>query len=270
MRGILTSSLPQTLRDAVRVTWELGIQWIWIDSLCIHQDDPEEIATEVAQMHLVYGNSYITVSATRASHCSQGFLHKSSLLAPATIGYKLPFASPCGRLGSVILSRFKVTSPIDERGWILQEHLLARRVLRFTDFQLHWACEHASVFEKEDTETLPSLHVKKVKVDYEMYKGIRDDNRNSRHWMDIVQQFTKRNLTKDSDKLPALSGIAKVWAQTSKDPYLAGLWRSHLPLGLLWTSAQPFMQEKFRAYRAPSWSWASLIGQVDWFDWFDW
>ncbi|KAE9366762.1 HET-domain-containing protein [Stipitochalara longipes BDJ] len=266
MRGISVSLLPNTLRDAVYVTWDLGFKWIWIDSLCIRQDDPEEKATEIARMHSIYTKSCVTISATRASHCHQGFLHQASLPHPETIGYKLPFASPCGRLGSVILSRNKMSSPVDDRGWTLQEHLLGSRILRFTDVGLHWSCGGTSLFEEENPGILPSSDVKYLSRAYEMYRGFRSDNRECKHWMNVVEEYASRELTNDSDRLPAFAGIAESWARTSKDHYLAGLWKSHLPLGLLWSSAQPFLQDESRAYCAPSWSWASLVGQVDWFD----
>lgn len=264
--GISASYLPKTLRDAVQVTWDLGLQWIWVDSLCIRQDSPEDKATEVAQMHLIYANSSVTLSASRASHCRQGFLHQSSLPAPATIRYKLPFASPSGMLGSVILSKGRVGSPIDERGWALQEHLLAHRVLRFTDYQLHWSCGSISMYENGKTGVLPSQHVEDLDKVYDMYRGIRAQDRGCRNWMNIVEQYTCRSLTDGLDKLPAISGIAQAWSRASNDDYLAGLWRSHLPLGLLWTSAQPGRQDECQAYCAPSWSWAARVGMIDWFD----
>lgn len=264
--GISASLLPKTLRDAVQATWDLGIRWIWIDSLCIRQDSSDDKATEIAQMHMIYAASFITISATRAGHCSQGFLHQCSLPAPEAIGYRLPFASPSGRLGSIILSSGLMNSPIDYRGWTLQEHLLARRVLRFTDYQLHWSCRVISKNENDTIGGLPSSHVRLLDRIYKMYKGVHAKDQNCRNWMDIVEQYTCRGLSDELDKLPAISGIAQTWAQTSNDHYLAGLWKSHLPLGLLWSSAQPFRQGEFQTYRAPSWSWASMVGQIDWFN----
>lgn len=125
-------------------------------------------------MHLVYGNYFIPLSAARASHCSEGYLHQDSLLVLGTAGYKLPFVSPSGRLGTVILSKNGPgrNSPVDKRGWTFQEHLLARRVLRFTNYQLHWSCRSISMFEVENTTTLPSNHVKNLTEGYTTYKGI--------------------------------------------------------------------------------------------------
>lgn len=83
--------------------------------------------------------------------------------------------------------------------------------------------------------------------------------------MNIVEEYTKRSLTNIADKLEAISGVAKKWGAFSKDSYAAGLWRSHLPLGLLWTSAQPHHHAP-TTYLAPSWSWTSQDGQIDYFD----
>lgn len=264
--GVSASILPKTIRDAVQVTSNLGIAWIWIDSLCIRQDSPEDKATEVAQMHRIYASSLITLSASRAGSCSQGFLHQCSLPAPGTTGYRLPFASPSGRLGSVILSSSQINSPVDLRGWTYQEHLLARRVLRFTDCELHWSCGSISMHENDTIQSLPSSLVRLLDKTYKMYKGIRAEDRDCRNWMDIVEHYTYRKLSDELDRLPAISGIAQTWAQTSNDRYLAGLWKSHLPLGLLWSHEQPHRQGEFQAYRAPSWSWASTVGFVKWHD----
>jgi hypothetical protein len=128
-RGIPASSLPKTLLDALLVTWDLDLRLIWIDCPCIRQDDPEDIALQIARIPVIYGNSYITISAARTSHSREGFLHRSSLPPPTAVGFKLPFACPNGRLGSVILSRGAVHASIDSRSWTLQGYLLARRVL---------------------------------------------------------------------------------------------------------------------------------------------
>jgi hypothetical protein len=63
-----------------------------------------------------------------------------------------------------------------------------------------------------------------------------------------------------------MSGIAESWAQATNDYCFAGIWKSHLPLGFLWIcTRQRFLQKTFQAYRAPSWSWASFDGHIDWF-----
>lgn len=123
-----------------------------------------------------------------------------------------------------------------------------------------------SMHENDTIQNLPSSLVRLLDKTYKIYKGIRAEDRNCRNWMNIVELYTYRELSDELDRLPAISGIAQAWAQTSNDCYLAGLWKSHLPLGLLWSHEQPFRQDEFQAYRAPSWSWASTVGFVKWHD----
>ena len=91
-------------------------------------------------------------------------------------------------------------------------------------------------------------------------------------WKNLTLQYTSCNLTYASDKLPALSGVAQIFsiAQGSgfsldENSYLAGIWRPHLPNALCWRVA--FSNKYFRrrpdAYRAPSWSWASIDGTIE-------
>jgi hypothetical protein len=266
--GVSPSTLPKTLSDAIEVAHNLGIQWIWIDSLCIRQDDVEDIALEIVRMHLIYGDSFITISAARARHCSQGFLHQDSLPSLGVARYQLPVVLPAGKRGTAILTRCNedYIALISERGWTFQEHFLARRVLRFTDRQLHWSCKGSSKFEVEEITPLPSMYLEPLEREYTTYRAIHDGKRDCRQWMNIVEEYTRRELTDGSDKLPAMSGIAEFWAQVKEDHYLAGLWASHLPLGLLWTIDHLSQQNELQVYRAPSWSWASPVGQMRWFD----
>ncbi|KAH7230880.1 heterokaryon incompatibility protein-domain-containing protein [Fusarium tricinctum] len=266
VNGISVSSLPRTIRDAVLVTQNLRLQFIWVDCLCIHQDNPQDIALQITQMPEIYKNSWITISAARARHNNEGFLHDASLPPISEPAFRLPFACPDGKLGSVILSSGLFRSPIDTRAWTLQEYILSCRVLQFTNAGLHWTCREHVGFRQDDA-CLALDYLLPFRDSYSMFQGLYETNRACRHWMNIVKEYTKRELTYALDKLPAISGVAQVWAQALSDSYLAGLWLSHLPGALLWRSAQPHRQPQQPAeYLAPTWSWASLIGQVDWFD----
>ena len=187
INGIPVSSLPQTLRDAVFVTYNLGLQFIWVDCLCIRQDNPQDIALEIAQMPQVYTNSFITISAARARHSNEGFLHDISSPPISEPAFRLPFACPGGELGSVILSTGLVKSPISERAWTLQEYVLSRRVLQFTDAGLHWTCREAVGFQ-QDEACLALDYSSPFRDCYRMFQGFYESNRACRHWMNIVEE----------------------------------------------------------------------------------
>ncbi|KAB5542496.1 heterokaryon incompatibility protein-domain-containing protein, partial [Coniochaeta sp. 2T2.1] len=73
--GIPLSKLPRTIKDAIQVTKFLGIQYLWVDALCIIQDDKIDWARESAAMAGIYGNAYVTIAAASASSADEGFLH---------------------------------------------------------------------------------------------------------------------------------------------------------------------------------------------------
>jgi len=138
------TDIPQTLRDAVSVCCKLNIKYLWVDALCIVQDNPDEKAIEISQMQNVYCNSTLTIAASRAAKVSEGFLSdRSATQFPDevfTFRYK---AKRLANLGSVTLIRTQINpEPVDTRGWCLQERLLSPRTLEFGSRQLRFICQH--------------------------------------------------------------------------------------------------------------------------------
>ncbi|KAK1520283.1 heterokaryon incompatibility protein [Colletotrichum costaricense] len=97
--------------------------------------------------------------------------------------------------------------------------------------------------------------VQDSKEDWELEKFVWD-------WYDMVSAYSRRGITKSYDRLPALSGLAKVMEECTGQRYLAGLWKYHLHYGLLWRRSENWLETPSDGFRAPSWSWASLEGAV--------
>lgn len=74
LQGVQVEKLSRTFQDAVKVCRKLNQRYIWIDSLCIKQDNPDDWIQEAAQMHLVYAKSYCTIAAVCAKGSEEGFL----------------------------------------------------------------------------------------------------------------------------------------------------------------------------------------------------
>lgn len=84
-----------------------------------------------------------------------------------------------------------------------------------------------------------------------------------RYWNDIVEEYSKKNLTKETDRLIALYGIAQsIKQEHTHDEYVAGMWKNHLLNQLLWMTYTNLKKGRPSEYRAPSWSWASVIGKL--------
>jgi hypothetical protein len=97
-------NLPQTLLDAVIATRKLGLSYLWIDCLCINQDDDLEKSVEIAKMPYIFEGAYVTLSAARSASAKEGFLHDLHRPDLGAECFRLPYACPNGVLGSIILS----------------------------------------------------------------------------------------------------------------------------------------------------------------------
>ncbi|RYP78784.1 hypothetical protein DL770_006843 [Monosporascus sp. CRB-9-2] len=278
MQGIPMDEMSRNFQDAVEVTRNLGYQYLWIDSLCIIQDDLQDWAIESAKMAEVYSRASLTIAAANSASAAEGFLKPRYKPKTVTLPYR---AAP-----GVILGHFTIAEPRQEdamefrdhfqadvdrgplaaRGWTLQERLLARRTLFFGKDQLHWECRSARWSESTRTEpirylassapglvALRGLPIFGSNVELDRAKLLND-------WYRILEEFTRRDLTKREDKLPALSGIAKAVRQglgnNLDTTYQAGLWTHDLPRALLWTTFAPDTGTG-ATLPGPSWSWIS-------------
>jgi heterokaryon incompatibility protein (HET) len=138
---IESSELPQTFLDAVTVAREIDVQYLWIDSLCIIQDDSGDWEKESQKMEQVFSSAYCTISATSAKNSHEGFLTLPVKAAVRIIDGENPQFAVCACIAN---KSFK--QAVDEdgllntRGWVLQERALSRRTIHFTGSQIFWEC----------------------------------------------------------------------------------------------------------------------------------
>ncbi|KAH9216216.1 heterokaryon incompatibility protein-domain-containing protein [Leptodontidium sp. 2 PMI_412] len=221
-RKIPLDSLPRTVRDAVKVTRELGIRYLWVDALCIIQEDKDDWARESAVMGQIYRRSLCTLAAAIGNDCNAGLFarREAAQLSAGRILVEL--------------------STLSTRGWVMQERILAARTIFFTEEGIFWQCADRSSSEfnekKRDVEARP--------------------------WHNLVFEFTQRDLTQPNDRLRAVEGIANEFAESANDIYVnnGGIWKSDMIGGMAWY--RQWDQDSNRLSIAPSWSWASVSGQI--------
>ena len=284
-RSILLTSLPKTFRDAVVITRKLGIRYLWIDSLCILQDSATDWAIESAAMGDIYGSGLLNIAARGAVNAQKGcFISREAEPLPCVLKY-------CSFDGSIAGSMYIRSpafqterlqdAPLDQRGWILQERLLSARILYFGCQQMYWECaestlrqdgKHCDVLTdglREDLDFKASLHFDASSQSSSKLPEASNDQecehaevaaKTFLQWYKVVRQYTRRNLTFESDKLPAISGIAKSFQAKTGCTYIAGIWKEDLIAGIAWCLSQP--SDEIISRTLPSWSWARVKGEV--------
>lgn len=246
--GFPVDQTPKSFRDAILVTSALGIRYLWIDSLCIIQGDISDWRIEASKMAQVYKNSFLTISAANSDDDANGFL------SPRPFNYAtVKFSSSVGKGATAYLNRFEMfpkyddhDEPLDSRGWTLQEQYLSPRTVRYCRNQMTWNCESTVRLESETS----------------LQRAITNtaETLSTKPWKGLVEAFSKRLLSYDTDKLSAMAGVASSISESRGGKYCAGLWWDSLFHDLL------FKRENSQApsqYLAPSWSWAALNGPVE-------
>jgi hypothetical protein len=260
--------LPKTFRDAVDICRSLGIIYLWIDSLCIIQDSPEDWKEQAAQMADVYQHSFVTIAATKSHDGSQGCYSETShqYVAKLVPGYKDIYVRcqlPLFPDHWVQLEKNN-NYPLLNRAWIYQEMMLSPRVLHFCNEEVIWVCRSSQRSESgcNDRDYNDGKSFKPT-----LFSCVDDTLRDKAQftWCRSVQEYSRLNLTYESDKTIALAGVAQRMQRTRPDDrYLAGIWEKYLPLDLLWMVWPTPKIKKPRLARYPSWSWASVSSQVMW------
>ncbi|KAI0774664.1 HET-domain-containing protein [Trametes elegans] len=270
LRRIDPNLLPRTIQDAIETTHSFGLQYLWVDALCILQDDRDDRAHEIAQMRSIFRQAYFTIIAASAQKASDGFLHDRPATTPHDV--TLPFRCADGNVGTMFLSPIwrqydGSTEPVNQRAWCLEERLLSPRALVYASHTLQFHCQTAVVNVGDAVcgpiagQRLPDLL---LRADSEIPTVfIPSDHRSLRWaWVDVVGDYTQRATTKPGDKLVALAAVAELFQRAWNSDYLAGLWRASLLRDLLWYKSLETRFARPTRYRAPSWSWAAVDGHV--------
>ncbi|ROW15235.1 hypothetical protein VPNG_02965 [Cytospora leucostoma] len=269
--SIPLEDLPSTILDCLRFLCKLGFRYVWVDALCIVQDDNEDWLREASKMAAVYGAASLTLATHVCEDNTESFLHKRESMPRAEAlsrsAAALPFVDENtgekrvlhlwdrlpgdvrGFLDSWVLTTGERSSSWLERAWTFQEWWMSPRVLHVRQMTM-WDCFEGRGDEMEH-RFLTESHLGRAPS-----RLVSDVT-----WCSIVQDFTSRRITNTNDRLPALAGMAEEFRKASGYQYLAGMWLEELPTSLLWRKYDDYLTAP-SAYRAPSWSWASLEGAV--------
>ncbi|KAI3585756.1 heterokaryon incompatibility protein-domain-containing protein [Fusarium oxysporum f. sp. albedinis] len=273
--------IPRTIHDAILTSQKLGIGFIWVDSLCIIQDSKaDDKNIEIGQMTQVYTHAAFTIAARSAPDAHTGFLHERSLPSGTTI---VDFCSEDGKTRQCTLTfesaaKDEDANVLDTRGWTLQEYLMSRRLLIIGSWTTTWSCRKERVgncdgwtLDREKGDTENTVFKGTHRLDAIAFFGTHPDSNYPKpedhlilwEWNSLVQGYTQRNLTRQTDRILAISGLAQIFSPMRGGAYAAGLWVKDFPDTLLWENRSRALYPR-PSDQGPSWSSTAINSTVTW------
>ena len=274
--SIVAKDLPATLRDATKVTRALGLRYLWVDSMCIVQDDSADWNYESLTMSRVYGQSTCTIAAAASISGNGGcFVTRNQFrIRPCTVpnpfktDSKYSFHVRSQYLNEIHAREIR-RSVWYKRGWVFQERTLSPRLIIFSGSQILWDCNTIQAAEtwpcgktgKDYIDQFESLAKEKARFET-LLDPLQGVSRDHTAWWSFIKGYIPSELTLQSDRLVALEGVATLIEKLTGQKYCCGLWlNDDLPRSLLWRPSAPQLSRSV-GRPAPSWSWASIAGDV--------
>jgi hypothetical protein len=284
--------LPKTFQEAIIFARNIGIAYIWIDSLCIIQDSKDDWLNQSGKMAQIYEHSTITLAASSAENCSVGCFSVAPPLIRGCVTdgnvlvavdaakedvqgliRKMDFHHP------VVYARLHPPhdwhreyeySPLLKRGWVYQERLLSPRMLHFGQMELMLECNQQAICycgqhnQQLDSELFRAASDRRLRTK-SLHALCLQNNPNgdalSVRWSKMIEEYSGLGLTVPTDRFVAIAGIAKQFRRGLNDArYMAGLWEESIVSGITWRRNGPAAYNHSRAPVAavPTWSWMSV------------
>ncbi|KAI0113981.1 heterokaryon incompatibility protein-domain-containing protein [Nemania sp. FL0031] len=243
-QGIRFSDLPKTFQEASIICHELGIDYLWIDSLCIVQDDLEDWDCQSKVMGSIYEKSFLMISAAGSSDPTGGCFIVKRGYAPATVISIQTEDEHVTRLHLRLKPRDETKpsyGPLGRRGWALQERYLSPRKVFFMPGGISWECMTTSLDERSAV------------FDLQIYER--------KSWSLLLREYNRLQFTYISDRLRAIQGIVE--KEVGKGQYSWGVWETGIMEECLWMPATGAAL-KVVSTDIPTWSWARTIGDKVW------
>ncbi|KAG4281749.1 hypothetical protein FPRO06_10653 [Fusarium proliferatum] len=258
--GISIHDMPNTYEEAIQLSLRMDFKYIWIDSLCIIQDSLLDWMQEAKDMKRVYEHAIFNLcSATASDSSGTSFAARyAHLLRPQRVkAHGQVFQLVCDGL----LQDDITYCTLRTRAWVYQEWYLSKRSLVMGSHQLWWHCREKLACEMWPIGTPQANRGRWWSQTQPLKEAAPSgDSDDMNAWSQRVLAYMRTNLTRETDRLVAFSGVVQSFGQTRPltGGYLAGLWRCHLPAALLWKVSSS--ARRSATYTAASWSWASLAG----------
>ena len=267
--ALTESRLPRTLADAISFTESLGKRYVWIDALCIPQDDQEERLTQIDSMDLIYRNSACTLIALEGDSSAAG-LPGASPDSPRNVLRNAECLNPgqttrwCEELENFPAALSK--SHWASRAWTFQEGLLSTRKLVFSSKQVYFVCPSATSSEATSSMAKPPVMWNRIldSIEHSALNGPAIPKSPQEDQLgELVAEYTRRNLGHAEDCLSAFKGVLSTMERTQDAHFFSGLPLADFGRWLLWSE----IPKKPPAPGVPSFALPANWHRVGWPSW---
>ncbi|KAI1740858.1 heterokaryon incompatibility protein-domain-containing protein [Xylaria scruposa] len=276
--------LPDTVRDAIELVCRLGIPYLWVDRLCIVQDDPDRKLLQLEQMGAIYANAYLTLVAFDGDDANHGLRGSCpGVASPRVLGSSPLIFSPQGKPLVVEPEFAPRTGPGEwyRRGWTFQERTLSNRNLVFQQGRVFWECRGAIWTEELAYGPPPQLAIRNDERALENKTASHQRiPRNQKakpsaysitfdQWPDLyryeilVRRYSELLLSFPSDGLRAFTGIINMLSRSFPGGLLYGVPEYFFDYAIIWAPYTPIHRRLVNGRpdpALPSWSWVGWTG----------
>lgn len=264
-----TVPIAKTIRDALGVVKLLNERYLWVDSLCIVQDDEKTKHTEMSKMAAIYANASVTILAIQGSNADSGLQGFRGLSEPRNVSQTVHYLGRGVTLIQTAIDghtlELRTGEPSwERRGWTYQEQIFSRRRLAFDSGSIRWECEGA--IWREHVEASPRIdtyHNAVIRHQVLFRPMIPDLSM----LQSLLSNYNNRDLTYPEDALNAFAGIAYICSPAFAGGFISGLPTAIFDVALLWQPESAKFRRRIAKiqntnYCLPSWSWAGWAGPV--------
>lgn len=289
--SLTTVQVPQTIEDAIELTKLLGFDYLWVDALCIIQDDAADQQIQINNMHGVYKTAFVTIVAASGEHSDAGLpglragtrhyeQRTTIVVGPTNQDPGMSLVTSVKSLPQSLGSSWTVghgdidTSVWNRRAWTMQEKALSRRTITFSEEQVSWDC-HCASFSEEAFFEIRNLRCRSItSTSYQdlTLSSLSRDKAPFDLYRNLVDRFSQRDLSYPGDYNDAFAAIIEMFSDTTGEMFLWALPCSRFNLALSWdtiygvcrrsTLSKLAMTSLNRRIQFPSWSWLGWVGHA--------
>ncbi|OBT58403.1 hypothetical protein VE04_00772 [Pseudogymnoascus sp. 24MN13] len=276
---------PTTIQDAITMTRQLDYRYLWIDSICILQDDELDKSTQVQNMDAIFTRANFLIIAAGGGHANAGLIGLNGGDRHIT-QHTATYSDELSLLSLTIAPNDDLNASVwNSRCWTYQEYVLSRRSLVFTENSVHFQCGQVCGWSEDINKLWPDFYLSASELTIVPSRGeepptVTLDITDTigiahHHYFRMVNEYTVRDMTYPSDRLSGFQGILNFYNMKYGPVFTWGMWSGEMLVhSLIWQPQQDLarvpIDEETNAPIYPSWSWAGWSGPVMYYDYLDW